>query len=585
MTQEEYEREQQEIEQLIRQINRLIEENNRLVAEINNGLQNVAIMQRNIGVLHKNVEPRVISAAEQVRVDAEKTKMVSEAIQELTERYFSFKSLSNASKNLSQYTDEYYTKFSYYNNLRRITLGYLIGLDTNFVSNENMRKVVEKAYLQNTEYWLAYVTMALMLWATNEKEAAQRALEKGLFMNPSKASLYFMLVNLRFGRTKVAKEWFLYYMERVDASNLGDEWQYLLQSYLAGVFGSDEEFEKYVQKNFKTMLAKAEATTVDFGKKFSDRALSYAQSYIHKTTQNFSHLKSTCADYEEMLDILSSAEKNEIFAGIYNDLAESEEDAGKDIVQRIENILYNLVNSYDDAELEIVKKIRYNEAILSAQGNVSQAQKKYDDEFKGMNRKCTFADLLVKWAFTEDPNLVSNATRKFSIHFMKDWILKGYEKAAEAYREKEKPVYTFDIDGCRITANENDFERGKQEIEEFYRKNKLKNILSDKQTLLYILITVGGLLMLGIMGIQLAGGHFSKVALVIGILLVLVGSFLLWRQLVDVTEILKERERLGIQKFKHCLTELGEWRMLYYKANATFSDLEKALRMFGNLNE
>ena len=80
--------------------------------------------------------------------------------------------------------------------------------------------------------------LALMLWASDEKEAAGRALEKALFMDPQKSALYFMLINLRFSRVQTAQNWFVNYMDRVNPSNLGGEWQYLLQAYLAGAFGN-----------------------------------------------------------------------------------------------------------------------------------------------------------------------------------------------------------------------------------------------------------------------------------------------------------------------------------------------------------
>lgn len=156
MTQEEYEREQQEIERLINEINRLVDENNRLTNEINEALENINILRNNVVTLHNNLEPRMRGVSGEVEVNSEQTQAVSRAIKEMSSQYFTFKALSTASKNVTQYTDEYHTRFSYYNNLRRITLGYVIGLDSNFVSNENMRQMVEKAYLQNSEYWLAY---------------------------------------------------------------------------------------------------------------------------------------------------------------------------------------------------------------------------------------------------------------------------------------------------------------------------------------------------------------------------------------------------------------------------------------------
>lgn len=575
MTQEEWEQEQREIEQLTRQINALIAENNMLVAEINNALHNISILNNNIHQLQRDVVPIVNHVSGEVDINAEKAALVKEALEELTEQYFTFKNLSTASKNLSQYTDEYYQRFSYYHNLRRITLGYVIGLDNTFVSDENLRKSVEKVYLQNTDYWLAYVSMAMMLWASDEKEAAKRALDKALFMNQEKAALFFMLINLRFGRSQVAQEWFIYYMERLDASDLGEEWMYLLQAYLSGAFGADETFQQMVNKQLNTLFAKAEATTVDLGKKFSDRANAFAAAYLHQTSEHFAYLKRHCAEYEEIKSLLSAAQKHERIAAFYEKLAGETEQMGKDIAQRIENVLYSLVNSYDDAELEVVKKIKYNDAIMTAKGNVSMAQEKYEQEF-GPDRKRTFGDWLVDWAFAEDSNLVPLMIRKFSVSFMKDWIYKGYEKFAEAYGRKEKKEYTFTIDDCTVTCNEHEFNRAKPVIENYFDKNKSKNVLSDKFVLLYILLCACGILALVIMAFK-----FSPVALTIGILLVVVGAFLLWRRIVEVGRTLEEQKRLAVQKLQHCLQELEDWRTLYHKADEHLTDIKQALLAFG----
>ena len=230
MTQEEYEQEQREIERLVNEINRLIAENNALIAEINSAISDIQILRSNVATLHRNVEPVMTGVSGEVDEQSEKVHTILTALEELTAQYATFKTLSTASKNLSQYTDEYHTRFSYYNNLRRITLGYVIGLDNDFVTKESMRKAVEKVYLQNTEYWLAYATMAVMLWATDEEEAATRAVGKAMFINPAKAALFFMLINLRFDRIKPAQQWFVTYMDRVNTVSLGEEFQYLMQA-------------------------------------------------------------------------------------------------------------------------------------------------------------------------------------------------------------------------------------------------------------------------------------------------------------------------------------------------------------------
>jgi len=196
-----------------------------------------------------------------------------------------------------------------------------------------------------------------------------------------------------------------------------------------------------------------------------------------------------------------------------------------------------------------------------------------------------FADLLTEWAFSEDSKITPLSVRKFAVACMHEWIYKGYEKFAQSYRDKEKTAYSFNVDGCSITCTENDFSQGKETIEKFYEKNKWKNVIADKFIKIYGLIAIVGILILIIMGVQLAKGTFSPVALTAGILLVLLGVFLLWRQTVEMLEKLKEQQRLSIQRFQHALDELAMWRDLYKKEDSKLLDLQSALEQFGNIEE
>ena len=412
-----------------------------------------------------------------------------------------------------------------------------------------MRKAVEKAYLQNTDYWLAYATMALMLWASDEKEAAGRALEKALFMDPQKSALYFMLINLRFSRVQTAQNWFVNYMDRVNPSNLGGEWQYLLQAYLAGAFGADEDFQAEVGRQFNRLLAQSEAVTADFSKRFIDRAYAHADAYLHQTKEHFPYLKGVCTDYDLLRETLSEAEKNAALAGYYDRLFNEKDDRGIDVYQRIENVLYALINDYDADERRVVETIKLNEYIMEAQGDTAAARRKFDEEFwRPENR--TFADLLSDWAFVEDSNITPLTVRHFAVSCMKKWMYRGYEKYAEMYRSKVKPAYSFDVDGCQLTCSEDDFAVGKDRIDQYYQKSS-----------------------------------FSPVALTVGILLVLLGVFMFWRQTVSVLEELKERQRLNVQRFQHAIEELGQWRSLFEAADAGHTDLQAALSQFGSIAE
>ena len=153
-----------------------------------------------------------------------------------------------------------------------------------------------------------------MLWANNEEEAAKRAMTKALSKDYFSSALYFLLVNLRFTRVDAAKKWYLCYLDRVDMENLGDEWQYLLQAYLSGVFGVDKEFHHLIHQCFTDLLTQMESMHPQYGNRVIDKTMVYSNSYIHVTDYEFETLRRHCTEYEELKNLLSQAEKNEVLA-------------------------------------------------------------------------------------------------------------------------------------------------------------------------------------------------------------------------------------------------------------------------------
>lgn len=571
MADSDYERAQE----LANQINALRAENAALQAELNAAERNVQVLTNNVGVLENNVHATMSRLSNRVETTAEDVTFYFNALRDLTEQYFIFKNLSTASKNLSMYTDEYYTKFSFYNRLRRITLGYVIGLDNAIISDESLRLEVEKAYLQNTDYWLAYAIMAVMLWAKNEREAANRAMNKAMSMDYYRSCVFFLLINLRFERVSSAKEWYLNYLEKVDMTKLGDEFQYLLQAYLNGLFGNDPEFEELVSGNFKRLLEQAEATSVDFADKFANGAASYARTYLHRTEESFPTLRETSPDYPKLINLLSNAEKHTFLAAGYVELAEEPEELAEEQAQRVENVLYGLINSYDDDEWRVVKEQKRNEAIMDAKGDLRAAQEKFNLLYAHLDEKKALSDLMVTWAFSEDPTQTNNTVKRFTISMMKDRIFRGFEKFAAAYRKEEPEYCTIEVDGCSLSCNENEREEPSRKLEEFFSKNRVRQLFEDKHVQIYSCVCLVAVLILIIMAFS-----FSTVALTIGVLAGVLGGFLLWRRIVDVGRILDEKKRLAHVKLQQALDELDQWRKLYHEADTHLSDVKDALDRF-----
>ena len=162
--------------------------------------------------------------------------------------------------------------------------------------------------------------------------------------------------------------------------------------------------------------------------------------YIHKTDHEYTLLRRNCAEYEDMKDLLSTAEKNVEIAKYYNDLAEEEITEDVELPQRIENVLYSLVNDYDEDELKVVQKIKYNEAIINAKGDVTSAQASYNAMFAiGTRKRISESD--ADWAFATDTSQTDVSVKRFAISFMKEPIKKGLEQFPEKYRREKKKIH------------------------------------------------------------------------------------------------------------------------------------------------
>lgn len=565
MTEEEARAEAEEARRLLAEINHLENRIERAVIEKKNLQAELATLVRNVEALTqsaKNMDIEVNQSMEYVKnrivqTDVSTTELFA-LVDDLANIYFTFKNLSSASKNVTRLTDEYYTKFQFFNELRRIALGYVIGLDAHICSEETIRKKVESVYLQNTEYWLAYAMMAVMLWANDEEEAAKRAMSKALSMDYLSSSLFFLLINLRFTRVSAAKQWYLSYLDRVDMEKLGKEWKYLLQAYLSGAFGVDKEFNRLVQQCFTDMFGQMESMHPNYGNKIINKTLQFSNTYIHVTENEFETLRRYCTEYKELKELLSNAEKNEVLAIYFRTIVESEQDIEDNMFQRIENILYDLINAYDKEEFKVIKDKRYNEMIIKARGDLGLAKQFYNTEFPNESTTKSLDDLLFEWGFEEDLTQVDITVKKFALSYLKKWIAKGFQSFTQGYRKKEKEEYNISIDGWQRACSENSYPEAKEELIKYYNQNRVWNVLKDKYIIIFIGMILASLFILVITAI-----HFNKIALVIGILLGIVGGFLLWRRITDMEAILRARKEHGCQILKNAIEELGTWRTLY----------------------
>ena len=555
MTEDEY----REYQRLVNEYNRLVSENNRMIEEITYAQEAMVVLAENMATVSAHVIPNVKYVSEQVNVADTDVSTLMRALEELTSQYFIFKELSTASKNLTQYNDEYFTRFQFFNELRRITLGYVIGLDSYIISNESLRKKVEKCYLSNTDYWLAYAIMSVMLWASNEKSAADRALHKALKMDSKKSSVFYMLVNLRFVRIESASKWYLYYLDKTDVNDLGDEWQKLLQAYLSGALGADPKLENAAMEYYQRIFEQTQALNAGYNLKVQARSETFIANFLHTTESEFPALSLSCSEYPTIKQTLSNFEKFSVVAKYYDDINNMEEDRAVNTNERIENVLYDLINSYDEKEFEIVRKIKYNEAIIAAKGDVAAAQRRYHELYGDIGVKLNAGDMLLKWAFSEDYVETDVAVKKFSLSQLSDDIVQGFKNYAQKIKSTVLESFHMNVDGCELVCTQNNYDECAGKINDFFLRNRFGHALKDKQFIIFLLICAASLVLLGAAALFVRTEAFS-VLLALGIVVGILGGFLVWRRYVDIGKVQAEKCRKALIKLRDLFEELHIWR-------------------------
>lgn len=486
-----------------------------------------------------------------------KTTYLAKEIEIVTSTYFTFKNLNSATRDLTKNKDKYYTKYRYYTELRRITLGYTIGLDINICSNERMRKIVEDVYLKNVDYWLSYAIMAVMLWSNDEREASQRALEKSIKEDYESACLFYMLINLRFGRNDVAKKWYIAYLDRINTNNVGPEYKYLLQAYMSGSFGRDKLFDNKVKTYFKDTFELMKLQHADFGRIVTNKVAESAMNYPYKTDESFPMLERYCVQYEELKELLSYAEKNEVLKNKYLlDFNDSRKLVP--LNQRIEDVLYDLINSYEKEEFETIKKIKFNEAIIRSKGDIQLATNYYNSEIVNDMKRKPLHEMIYEWGIEDNAEKVDNKVKIFAIKVMKDWIINGFSQYAKKYRGKEAENYKFSIDGWEGSYSEISSEEAEKDLLKFYSDMKIKEVFKDK----YFRIFSCGIC-LALILLVISAFYFNPITLVMGILLGISSGFLLWRCIVEINNQLIDNANKSKEILKGTIKELSNWRKRY----------------------
>ncbi len=358
--------------------------------------------------------------------------------------------------------------------IRKTVMGVVRDFDINLVRSSTIQELSEELWITSSRYWLSYALLAITAWINDNKEVAKNALSECVRREPPKATLFFCIFNLRFGRNDSAKRWFKEYLKTVDPTNLGPDAAIMLQAYLAGLFGSDLELEHEVNTVIRGWMSELNESS-DQNERFIGL---YERFIINMPSQKppiFDNIRSHCSEYNRVQESWKDASKVQSLINLIDGInVEVEQQNEENFKSRIDKVLNDLISGYDKEEEELMKERDYFSAIMNHGGDVEAAKVDYEHQQSLANNGFNVGERMIQWAVYSTSGEVDVTVRKFAMQNTKEWFKSAVSRWESEVIKKYPLDYPISVGEWKGVSNGEDVEKVTSELNDYYYDNKLK---------------------------------------------------------------------------------------------------------------
>ena len=330
--------------------------------------------------------------------------------------------LAQAETRLVQFDNELNKKYGHYDVVRRSATGILQADDLGLIRQSTINTISEELMVQTPGYWLAPCLVALAAWINDKKDIAERAVREGIRRNDEKTSLFFALVCRRADRAGSCLQWTKRYLDNQDEEDLDRKTVIILDAYASGLMGADTEglISKTINEWMDNLINKpgfVEQQTDQWSKAIVSKRKVYQSCY--------SYLPKYSTTWRQLVDVMEGAELHgtmlDYFINIYQ-----QETSTATLREQLDGILDSLVTDFDDEELPLRRKRRYEQLVKEFEGDEKRAKSVMDAEQQVYDTHKDFTQLLTDAAMDPEGSGASCSTQKFAIALTKDWIISAY---------------------------------------------------------------------------------------------------------------------------------------------------------------
>lgn len=440
-------------------------------------------------------------------------------------------------------------QFGDHETIRKTVMGIVKDFDINLVRNSTIQEISEELWVTSSRYWLSYALLAITAWINDYKEVANNALSECVRRDPVKASLFFCLFDLRFGRSEVAKKWFFEYLKTLDPTVMQQESAVLLQAYLNGLFGTDKELEHEVNNVIKKWITELNAHQ-EIADELTDSYQKYIQYMPAARECHYAALEQSCGNYDAIRQAYADVSKYEkLIAEIEALDVELGEQTEANYKSRIDAILMNLISNYDKEELELKDQRAYFNFVINSNGQIDAAEQQYQEYRAVQSESFNIGKQMVRWAIYDDAGQTDVHVKKFGLQNTKEWFKAAIEKWALMLQETRPLDFPLHIDTWTSVSNGEDQAEQVANMKEYYHNNKFQLMYVNTWNIVALVVFI---LSIGLAFIT----PYSLVATVLSL------GFLIFR-IIKANKEFPARVNASVECLNASMAELADFKQFY----------------------
>lgn len=493
---------------------------------------------------------------------------------EIDHLYACYKQKELANKKIREANNTKFYDFANYRTVRKIVQGIMDNLDVTMVHDATIAKSVERQHLMAPDYWLTCVLISIMAWKNDDRELADRAMERALQFDKKRSAVFYMLFNLRMKREEAAVKWFDTYQECEFTG--ADQRTFLMLFSLVSKSLNDTVTEstkseihafirKVVQANMASSGYSEEAAV--------EQIVGYFRRMKPSDPLEYGALRKYCSDFNDLTDIMMEASNN---LNILEFILRTTNVPPTQKNTFLKGFIDELIEAPNQTEQDVYESIAYNQTIIDCDGEIERAKEVYAAAKAKKERELDLVSEMIDWIYERNANEVNGQIRLNMFALTKDLQEKAVDAHVEGYRSRIKSEHPVTIGEYSTTVN---FDREDEEcrkIEAHFTAKRDEAMSTIKPTAAWVAFGISAAAAVSavvwswaLLLVSLCGVGFGAITL-------LSNKNQLKKLELDCTIQIKSTEdilRLLFTEYRQYLTEFGEYDDYYHRIQDAFSKI------------